>query len=112
MDAWILGCLSLWCLVADLAPIWVAFWMPWITCGVIWDGACKLVGAFGLHWSSQGAQMSDLALLCRREHRFGEICWILGQKVGQPVAACGGLAQKVGQPVAACGGLWRPVAPE
>ena len=24
MDAWMLGCLSLWCLVADLAPIWVA----------------------------------------------------------------------------------------
>ena len=53
---------------------------------------CLLEGLvpFGLHWSSQGAQMSYLALLCRRQHRFREICWILGQKVGQPVAACGG----------------------
>ena len=47
------------------------------------------------------------ACLCRREHRFREICWILGEKVGQPVAGCGDECQKVGQPVAACGGLWQ-----
>ena len=76
-----LGCLDA-CLfarlVADLAAIWDAFGMPWVTCGVTWDGPCKCVGAFGLHWSSQGAQMSHLVFLCRREHRLREICWILG----------------------------------
>ena len=56
----------------------------------------------GLHWSSQGPQMSYLAFLCGREHRFEEICWIPGQGVGQPVAPCGGLGQGVGRPVAAC----------
>ena len=66
----------------------------------------------GLHWSSQGPQMSYLAFLCGREHRFEEICWILGQRVGQPVAPCGGLGQRVGQPGAPCGGLWQPVAAE
>ena len=33
--------------------------------------------------------MSYLAFLCGREHRFREICWILGQSVWQPVAPCG-----------------------
>ena len=89
MDAWMLGCLSLCSLVADVAPIWIAFWRPWVTCGVTWDGPCKLVGAFGLDWVSQGTQMSHLALLCRREHRFREICWILGPETWHPVAACG-----------------------
>ena len=91
MDAWMLGCLSLCCLVADLTPIWVAFWMPWITCGVIWDGPCKLVGACGLDWLSQGTQMSHLALLCRREHRFEEICGAPGPEgraLWRPVAPC------------------------
>ena len=99
MDAWMLGCLSLCCLVADLAPIWVAFWMPWITCGVIWDGPCKLVGACGLDWLSQGTQMSHLALLCRREHRFREICWILGPETWQPVAPCGSLLRPSRSPI-------------
>ena len=87
------------CLVTDLAPIWDAFWMPWFTCGVTWDSPCKLVGASGLDWVSQGAQMSRLALLCRREHRFREICWILGQKVGRPVAACGNELQPSRSPI-------------
>ena len=52
---------------------------------------CKALVPFGLHCNSKGAQVSYLALLCRREHRFREICWILGQRVWQPVAACGGL---------------------
>ena len=38
--------------------------------------------------------------LCRREHRFREICWILGQNPGQPVAAWGNEGQNPGQPVA------------
>ena len=112
LDAWMLGCLDA-CLcarlVGDVAPIWVAFWRPLVTCGVIWDGPCKLVGQCGLDWLSQGTQMSHLALLCRREHRFREICWVLGQNPGQPVAA---FCANPGQPVAACGGLWQPVAAE
>ena len=99
MDAWMLGCLSLCCLVADLAPIWVAFWTPGIICGVIWDGPCKLMAACGLDWLSQGTQMSHLALPCEREHRFREICWILGQKVGRPVAPCGGLLRPSRSPI-------------
>ena len=47
--------------------------------------------------------------LCRRPLQTvksgGGTPW-QGQKVFQPVAACGSLWQ----PVAACGGLWRPVA--
>ena len=66
------------CLVTGLAQIWVAFRMPLVTCGITWDGLGKLVRAFGLDWVSQATQVSYLALLCRREHRFGEICWILG----------------------------------
>ena len=74
-----LGCLDAClfaCLVADVALIWVAFWRPWVTCGVTWDGPCKLVGAFWLDWLRQGAQMSYLALPCGREQRFREIFMI------------------------------------
>ena len=62
---------------------------------------CLLQGLvpFGVSWSNQGAQMSYVALLCRREHRFSEICWILGQKVGRPVAACGALLQPSRSPI-------------
>ena len=76
-------------LVADLAPTWDAFWMPWVTCGVTWDGPCKLVGAFGLDWLRQGTQLSNLALLCGREHRLMRFALFWGQKVGRPVAAWG-----------------------
>ena len=48
------------------------------------------------------------ACLCRLEYRFKEICWILSEKVGQPVAAWGNEGQRVGQPVAACGNELRP----
>ena len=76
------------CLVTDLAPIWDAFWMPWVTCGVTWDGPCKLVGAFGLDWLRQGTQLSHLAFVFRQKHGFMEICCILGPGCWQPVAAC------------------------
>ena len=96
-----LGCLDA-CLcarlVADVAPIWVAFWKPLVTWGATWNGPCKLVGAFGLDWLKQGTQLSHLVLLCGREHRFREICWILGPESWRAVAACGG--------------LWRAVASE
>ena len=92
-------------LVADLVPTWDAFWKPWVTCGVTWNGPCKLVGAFGLDWLRQGTQLGHLALLCGREHRFREICWILGPESWHPVAPCGGLGQKVGI-------LWQRVAGE
>ena len=62
------------CLVTDLAPIWVAFWRPLVTCGVTWDGPCKPVVAFGLDWVSQGTQMSHLTFLSGREQRFRGIC--------------------------------------
>ena len=68
-----------------MGRIWVTFWRPLTTFGV----RCKALVALGLHWSSQGAQMSHLVLRCGREYRFREICWILGQKVWQPVATCG-----------------------
>ena len=87
-------------LVADLVPLLAAFWLPWVTCGVTWNGPCKLVGAFGPDWLRQGTQLSHLALLCRREHRFREICWILDPECWRPVAGWG---QNVGA-------LWRPVA--
>ena len=87
-------------LVADLAPIWVAFWMSWVACGVTWDGPCKLVGACGLDWLRQGVQMSYLAFLCRREHPFIQ----LGRRPGpESSAACGALlqpGQNLGRPVA------------
>ena len=54
-------------------------------------GPCKLVGAFGLDWLKQGTQLSHLVLLCRRDHQFREICWILGPESWRAVAACGGL---------------------
>ena len=79
---------SVGCRLLDLVPIWVAVWRPLVTCVVTWDGPCKLAGAFGLDGLSQGAQMSYLAITCGREHRFEEICWILGPEPWQPVAGC------------------------
>ena len=79
-----LGCLDA-CLcarlVADVAPIWVVFWRPWVTCGVTWDGPCKPVVAFCIDWVSQGTRMSHVALLCGREHRFMRFAIVWGQKV-------------------------------
>ena len=54
---------------------------------------CKLEGPCGLDWLRQGTQLSHVALLCRREHRFREICWVLGPerwRPWHPVAACCG----------------------
>ena len=58
------------------------------------------------------------ACLVRRELRFTDICWILGQNLGQPGAVCGGLGQNLGslgRPVAAWGNelpeSWQPGAP-
>ena len=111
LDAWMLGCLDA-CLcarlVADVAPIWVALWRPWVTCGVTWDGPCKLLRALGLDWLRQATQLSHLAFLCGREHPFRQICWILGQNLGilwQPVADWA-------RTLAPCGSLWRTVATE
>ena len=73
----------------------MTFWRPLTIFGVCWEA---LVPS-GLHWSSQCAQMCYLALLCRREHRFREICWILGQRVGRPVAPCGGLLHPSRSPI-------------
>ena len=70
---------------------------------------------FGLQWSGQDTQMSYIALLCRREHRFTDICWFLGQKLGRPEIPCGSLWQPwarssggLKSPVAACGSLLQP----
>ena len=38
--------------------------------GLTWVIAWKALVPFGIHWVGQGAQMSYLALLCRREHQF------------------------------------------
>ena len=105
LDAWMLGCLSF-CLPGvrfetNLSDILEAF--DHLSC------LLQALVPFGLHWSSQGAQMSYLALLCRREHRFREICWILGQKVGRPVAACGGLLHPSRAPKGKIAD-WRPQA--
>ena len=106
-----LGCLDA-CLcarlVADLARIWVAFWRPLVACGVTLHGPCKAVVAFGLDWVSQGTQMSHLALLCGREHRFRMICYALGP---ESWPACGGLWRPSSSGARTLGGLWRPVAP-
>ena len=60
---------------------------------------CKALLPFGLLWSSQGTQMSYLALLRRREHRFRESCWVLGQKVGRPVSPCGDELRRSRSPI-------------
>ena len=66
MDAWMLGCLFLCLSGADLARIWVAFWRPLVICRVTWDGPCRPLVAFGLHWNSQGSPISYLVFLGRR----------------------------------------------
>ena len=73
--------------------------MPCVTCGVSWDVPCKLVGAFGPDWLRQGTQLSHLALLCWREHRFSQICCILGPEGWHRVAACGSLLHPSRSPI-------------
>ena len=73
----------------------MTFWRPWTTFGVCWGVLVPL----GLHWSRQGAQIAYLALPCRREHRFRQICWILGPECWQPVASCGGLWRRSRSPI-------------
>ena len=96
MGAWMLGSLPL-CLPGDrfgttLSCILVAFGHLW--CHLGWSLHCsKPVVAAGLHLSSQGVQMSYLALLCAG----GSVNWRAqgegrGLKLGRPVARdCAGL---------------------
>ena len=88
-EAWMPGCLDAWMLGACLFACL--------------DADLRRMVPFGLHWSSQGAQRSYLLFLCRRKHRFREICRFWGQKVDilwRPVAPWG---EKIDI-------LWRPVA--
>ena len=43
--------------------------------------------------------MRYLAFLCRQEHRFREICWILGLGAQPAVATCGGLLRPSRSPI-------------
>ena len=103
-DLWdprILGCVDAYLcarLVADSAPIWVAFRMPLVTCGITWGGPCKLVGAFRLDWLRHGTQMSHLPFLRMREHCFRGICSIPWPESWQPEIPCGRLWQPSGTP--------------
>ena len=81
------------------------FWLGWaMTLGSILEPLASfgsLLGrlwvACGLHWVRQGAPMSYLALLCRREHQF--------EGPGGPKGSMGGLRLRIEKrPVAAsCG---------
>ena len=66
--------------------------------GLIWVTAWKALGGKWAPLVRQGAPMSYLALLCGREHRFMRFAF-WGQKVGRPVAACGGLLHPSRSPI-------------
>ena len=69
-----------------LGLIWVTAWKLWVVCG--------------LHWGRQGAPMSYLALLCRRQQQF--------EGPGGPKGSMGGLKVRIEKsPVDPCGSeLW------
>ena len=85
---------------------------PCVPCGLDGDhhglhfGALGLIGsllgrlwvACGLHWVRQGAQMSYLSLLCRRERQL--------EGSGGPKGSMWGL--EVCRPEMPCGPLWTP----